>query len=232
MSVLIVALLGVILAIIPAKVAELEQHKTFGKVWKWGISGFLVLVGVTGFLQGRADKKVFQTQISQLTSQVTIEATKTDIEKLGNKMDEGFGRVVDAIAELRAAILHKSPPKATTTTVTPPTIVPSVQHLHFSERRVTSDNPASPYALQVVIQTDVTVDSPRLLLRFSGAIDEGDFFLAGSALTMMHRTQISNPRIALRLGFDFPSWKPESPIVVTVKSKQEVHLTEVSNTQF
>lgn len=71
MSVLIVALIGVVLAIIPGKVSELEKHPTWGKLWRIGLPILLLFIGITGFMQGRIDKHEFETQIRQLTSQVT-----------------------------------------------------------------------------------------------------------------------------------------------------------------
>jgi hypothetical protein len=224
MSVLIVALLGVVLAIIPGEVAALEKHPRWGKLWRSGLPALLLFVGITGFMQGCAQKKAFQQQISQLTSQVTIEATKEDITSLRNHLDDGLATVVDAIHELGG---HKS--------VTRPAIKPAerapavVQHLRFTERRVASDKPELPYALQVIIQTDVPVERPRIQIDFSAPIGDGNFFVAGQVLTMMHRTQVSDQQQSFRLAFDFPVWGPQNPIVATILSKQDVHVAGIRN---
>jgi hypothetical protein len=62
---LILALLGVVLAIVPTKVAELEKHRRWGLLWKFGLSGVLIFIGVTGTLQGISKSTKAETDTQQ-----------------------------------------------------------------------------------------------------------------------------------------------------------------------
>ena len=62
---LILALLGVVLAIVPTKVAELEKHPRWGLLWKFGLSAVLIFIGVTGTLQGISKSTKADTDTQQ-----------------------------------------------------------------------------------------------------------------------------------------------------------------------
>jgi hypothetical protein len=223
MSVLIVALIGVVLAVIPGEVADLEKNPRWGRLWRVGIPLLLILVGVTGFVQGCQQKHDFQHQISQLTSQATIEATKEDVGSLRTHIDDGLSKVADAIYELGGK-------KGKKPTITPPveTPTPAVQHVRFSQRAVPSDKPEYPYGLQVVIQTDVQESRPALEIDFDGPIaDDASFFVAGYTVMQNVTTTLSADRKSFAIEFAFPDWKPESPLVVNVKSAQAVKVVGV-----
>ena len=232
MSVLIVALLGVILAIIPGKVAELEKHKRFGWLWRIGLPLFLVLVGVSGFLQGCNDKAQFRNQISQLTSQVTVEATRDDIANLTKHMDDGFNKVMLAIQALADALrgikskpippIQKQPSLGQTQQ--PP---PILQHIRFSQSRVPSTLPEAPYGTRVIIQTDISVKRPKVEIDFDGAIHHGDFFMAGRGIYMIKVSTVTNDDKSLVVSCEFPEWTPDAPIVATVESREAVTVTGV-----
>jgi type IV secretory pathway VirB10-like protein len=57
---LILTLLGLILAMVPTKVGELEKHR----LWKFGLSAVLIFIGIAGTLQSvsKADKAEKDTQ--------------------------------------------------------------------------------------------------------------------------------------------------------------------------
>lgn len=223
MSTLLLTLVALCLALVPSRVADLEKSK-----WrKWAVALFIAVVGFSGFYRIIRDKNAFETQVRTLTTASLTEATKTDVQNMLAHMDEGFSRVVDAITALRKGSVIQPPTKSTI-----PSQPPVVQHLRFTERRVASDRPESPYALQVIIQTDVDVERPRIELEFTGSVEDGGFFVAGQSITIMKRWQLAEQHLGARLAFDFPKWTPDAPIVVTVWSKQEVHVVAVRNTQF
>lgn len=130
--------------------------------------------------------------------------------------------MVDAIKELGG---HKAPTKPITK---PPEKPPAIlEHIRYSERRVPSTQPAAPYGLQVIIQTDVTVQHPEIEVDFDGPISNGNFFLAGHAVMMDVSTTISADRKSFTVSFGFPDWTPDAPVVITVTSAQAVSVVAV-----
>jgi len=225
-------ILSAILAIFPGMVADLEKRSTF---WRVGVPLIVIAIGVSGFLRGLVQKHVFQSQIGSLTTGVQIEATKDDIKTLTTHIDDGFSKVIDSINRL--AVKESTIPKKTvpsqpskSTVQLPP---PVVEHLQFAQRRVPSTKPDSPYGLQVVIQTDVPIEGAGLEIDFDGEIDENSsFFVAGVSAMMSVRSGLTQDRKGFILGFGYPTWTPDHPIVVTALSKQSVQVTAIKQIHF
>jgi hypothetical protein len=236
MSALILVVLSAILAIFPGWVVDQEKKSNF---WRIGIPSLVLLVGISGFVRGISQKRAFQGQINTLTTGVLAEATKDDINSLRNDIkaltahiDDGFSRVIDAIKGLppKQAIPERPrPPEKPTGGQLPPAIL---EHLQIAQRRVPSTKPESPYGLQVVIQTDTTVENTGLELDFDGEIDEGDFFIAGQGAMMLVRSRLTPDRKGYIFGFEYPNWTPDHPIVATILSKQSVQTIGVRKVHF
>jgi hypothetical protein len=108
-----------------------------------------------------------------------------------------------------------------------PNAAPAVEHIRYAVRRVASSAEAMPYALQVVIQTDSPIDSPIFKIHCDAQIQDGRFFVAGQAAMMNVRSGVVDESRAFLLGFGFPVFKPESPIVVTLLSKNDFTVTSI-----
>jgi len=224
LAALILTIVAVLLAMIPGRVAKLEEHPRWGLFWKYGATGILGLIGVTGAMQGILNNDALRHQIALLSSSTIISATKDDVKSLTNHIDDGFNRVLNAITELcgKKPVQPTKPPKE----VPPPAIV---EHLAHTERRVASDKPDLPYALQIVLQTDQVRSNPGLEIDFDGVIGDGNFFVAGQAVMMAVQYGLTQDRKGFILRFGYPSWTPESPIVVTIYSKDAVQVTAIKN---
>lgn len=224
LAALILMLVALILAMIPGKVARLESHPRWGYLWKFGVTVVLILIGVTGMVQGIHNNDALRSQINQLSSNTIISATKDDVKSLTTHIDEGFNRVVNAITELsgKKPVQSTKPPKE----VLPPAIV---EHIVHTERRVASDRPDLPYALQVVLQTDQVRSNPALQIDFDGVIGDGKFFVAGQAVMMSVQFGLTQDREGFYLSFGYPTWTPESPVIVIIYSKEAVQITAIKN---
>ncbi len=177
--------------------------------------------------QGITHNDKLKDQIAQLSNTSLISATKDDVKNLGSNIDSGFDRVVDAINSLRVQA-HQNPiPK---TPVEKPPLGPStVEHIRFTERRTNSTNSAAPYALQVIIQTDATIQPAGFKIECDGEISNGDFFVAGQPAMMSVASGLSNNKRSFLLSFKYPPLTPESPVVVTLQSSSDIHVTKVEH---
>jgi hypothetical protein len=122
---------------------------------------------------------------------------------------------------------HPVKPNSDQTPSPPPPAI--VQHPTHVERRIPSDNPDLPYGLQIVIQTDKDVSNPALEIDFDGTIGKGRFFLAGQSVMMSVQYGLTQDHKGFILSFGYPTWTPQSPIVVSIYSKEAVQVTGVRN---
>ena len=119
---------------------------------------------VTGTWSGISNKSRLQNQINTLTAQsLSVSATKSDIASLTAHLDAGFDRVVHAISQKPPTTIRVPDKKPASPSPVHP---PVVEHLRFSAKPVASNNPAAPYAVQVIIQTDVTDPACRIRDRY------------------------------------------------------------------
>ena len=228
LSAFVLMLGALFLGIFPGKVAALERNNA----WRLAVPLLVGAMGISGFVEGLHQKGVFQGQIQSLSTGVLSEATKGDINSLTTHIDDGFTRVVDAITNLSAICKAPSRPQAQVPPPPTPLPPPILQNAHFAARRVPSTKPESPYALQVVVQTDIPVEGAALEIDFDQPIDDGDFFVAGQAVMMSVRKGITADHKGFVFSFGFPSWTPEHPIVVTVYSKQPAQVAGIKMLHF
>jgi hypothetical protein len=224
MSQLILGLVAILLSTLPSKVAELEKNAKY----KIGVPLLIGIIAITGYVALESADTNLKSQIRSLSAGILGEATKDDIKTLTTHIDDGFYKVVDAINKLGITNHHVPSEKPTQEKPSQPQLPPAVvEHLRFAERRVPSTQSAYPYALEVVIQTDVAVENAALEIDFDGEIEKGDFFLAGQGVMMLVRSGITQDRKGFILGFGFPTWTPEHPIVATILSKQPVRVVGI-----
>jgi hypothetical protein len=152
-------------------------------------------------------------QITSLTNAIRMEATNDDISKLSYQIKDGFDRVINAI--------HGNPPKPTAETP-PPKTVPTLENTRLVQRPTMSDKPEFPYGLQVIIQSSVAIQPISIALECDGEIGDFDYFIAGQSM-LMHVSKAINKNIAsLKIGF--PPLTPESSLIVTLYSKNQIRV--------
>ena len=116
---------------------------------------------------------------------------------------------------------------------TPPNVVRSlgpsvVQHAHWAQRRTTSKRDDAPFAIQLVIQSDAPSQPTAFMIETSGEMVDGEFFIAGESVMMGVGYGVQPDKKHFYLRFEYPAFKPESPIVVTIYSKSDIAITSVS----
>src|SRR6266481_3275119 len=125
-----------------------------------GILGFILVV-TQGYYLYRDDQEKSQAMqklresVSNLREQtialmnaIRLQATLDDFRHLGDDITAGFTHLESVIKGRKPPSL---PPKPQ---LLPP---PVVEHIRMVQRRAASTDPNSPYGLQVVLQTDVTI---------------------------------------------------------------------------
>lgn len=98
---------------------------------------------------------------------------------------------------------------------------PSTADITFSQRQVVSTDPQLGYEYQVIIQTSKQLDQVHLGVLGDTPISDSHFFIIGHGAMMEVAFGVSdsNPDEAI-VKFGYPSFTPDAPIVVTVRTKQ------------
>lgn len=109
------------------------------------------------------------------------------------------------------------PPPAT------PPLVGRIAHFQFSEREITSSNPDLPYSLQITILTDQIIEKPAFLITCNGPIAQGQAGV-GAGMYTMTQNMITDDKLSFGFRWATPNFTPETPLIVTLFSKSEIHL--------
>jgi hypothetical protein len=220
------AVIGAGLPFLPELLKMLESRREA----RWFVASICLALGIFAITSNHAqrvwddqDKKATRQQLTQILNN---QATHEDIKMLDQHMSDGFAAVIAAIKGEKLPE-HKQ-------TVVPPSLEPQlppalVQKVTATQRRVPSPDPNLPYGLQVVIQTNVTIQPVGLAFQCTGEVGKVDFFVVGSGVSMNVTTGIggSNNSVAF-VKFSFPPVTPEAPLVVTLLSKTDIRVTEVA----
>jgi hypothetical protein len=180
---------------------------------------------VSNHLQRMSDDKertATREQIGQLIAAAQIQATSDDVKRLDSHIGEGFANVTASIRGVKPVV---RPPQVATGPQLPPALV---QHLTFTQRRAPSSDPSLPYGLQVIIQTNINIQPVGFAFACTGEVGDVKFFIAGQSAYLSVATGISGEKKNIAfVKFAFPSLAPETPLVVTLLSKEDIRVTEV-----
>jgi hypothetical protein len=242
---LVLIFAGLGYAMMPERVAEAERKN---RHVIWGL--IFAVIGFAGFIFGIRDKEESKRHMDELLASVRQEATaqdmatlRADLDGLRNIVNDGFTRLGSAISSSQLAGAPDKTIKPDTSAVVPANpqqqIAPQVslgpgvvQHLQVSQRRTASTDNTSPFALQVILQTDVTGPSPTaFMLETNGDIDSGSFFVSGQSVMMRVAYGVQADKRHFYFSFAFPQFAPETPIVVTLLSKTDIRLVGVAKAQ-
>jgi hypothetical protein len=220
-------------------VRELDEHLRDKRKVRWALAIVLAIIGISAFVSDRvqqiedrrerdgerkdatSERRELVSQINTLVRSSQSQATGEDVRRLATEVQLGF-------LGLQGVVRGKTWPVQVP--VAPKPAV--VEHLRFTEKRVSTDNSELPYGEQVIIQTDITHSKPRLEIDFDGEVFGGEFFMAGASVMFAKRMGVLSDQHKIILGFDFPEWVPESPLVVTVFSKQPVKVTAIKRAEY
>lgn len=160
-------------------------------------------------------KSQIQTFVNAIKTFVTVEDIKQINSQMQTGMQSGFDRVVAAI---------KGKPVMPSAPIPTPAPVPTIENTRLIQRPTTSDRTEFPYALQVIIQSNVTLQSVALGLECDGIIGDFTWFIAGQMAYMSVMKGISGNVAELR--FSYPPLTPESALVITVYSKSQIRVVK------
>lgn len=178
---------------------------------------FFVLCGVVSVRIAVYQQTSLTDQITSLTNAIRMEATNDDISKLSSQMKDGFDRVINAINGKRPKSIAATPP---------PITVPTIENTRLVQRPTMSDKPEFPYGLQVIIQSSIAIQPISIALECDGEIGDFNFFIAGQSM-LMHVSKVINKNVAsLKIGF--PPLTPESPLIITLYSKNQIRVIKAS----
>jgi hypothetical protein len=109
---------------------------------------------------------------------------------------------------------------------TPPSALP-VRKLTYSQEVVSSDKEDAPYAVKVVIQTNVTMQPTSLVVRCDSEFAASKPMVLGAPV-LMHAGEgyIAN-RTAYWFYFAEPAFRAENPVVILLMAKQPIHVLDV-----
>lgn len=220
---------GVALLFMPDDLKKLERHRKT----RLAIAGLIFIFGLLAVVsdsqqkaaeteRAAKERKELTEQIHVLVASATVQATKGDITELGaslmSTLTVGFDRTISASTRGHPVSSNKSSEPIAT-----PATVPTVEHTTMVQRPTVSDDPALPYGLQVIIQSNVIIDPVALGFECDGDVGKVNAFIAGQGayLNMQIGPADQNHKIAV-VRFSFPALKPETPLVVTILSKSKI----------
>jgi len=103
---------------------------------------------------------------------------------------------------------------------------PAVETIKIvSQEQISSDNPKFPYALKVVVQTNVRIQPVSIVFEFTAPIGEGSVWFGGEEAIMFIKER-SGPLVAypneFLASFESPAFVPEKAMIITVKSNEPI----------
>jgi hypothetical protein len=103
-----------------------------------------------------------------------------------------------------------------------------VRKIQFTEEVVSSTKEAVPFAIRVVIQTNVPTQPTSLVLKCSSDVAEGEYRMVGvGAFRDAGDGYINNDHKTFWFFFSDPPFKPDTPIIVLLMAKQSIHVLSV-----
>lgn len=219
---LALAILGAVMTLRPPKTTK-AQHWYFWSFVAIGLMGIAV-VGSQSYraqqVQRRNDETVKE---SQERSNGLIESLRDQISDLVKSST----KPPLAVQVLGDSVSGKRPPeKPQSTPSKPPDLPPPVvSEIRFTERRTDSPKKEFPYALQVIIQTNVTIQPTAFKIECDNEIAEGSFFVSGQSALMNVRWGTDHN--VFFFSFGYPPFMPESSVVATLLSKSPIRVKRI-----
>lgn len=99
-----------------------------------------------------------------------------------------------------------------------------------SQERYASTNTALPFALKVVVQTNIVVNPVSLLFTCNGEVGDMAFeFSGGDAMALMNdRSGVLNDKRTFLISFESHPFTPEKPMLIYLHSKEAIRVTSFS----
>ncbi len=102
-----------------------------------------------------------------------------------------------------------------------------VRKLQFSEESVSSKKDSAPFAVRVVIQTNVAIQPTSIVLKCTSEVSEGEWSVRGVGGLGSSGDGYAGDHSKFWLFFGEPAFKPDTPIIVLLMAKQLIHVVSV-----
>lgn len=225
--IVVTILLGVLTIVMAVYGGYLTSSDPHHQRWFIGL-GMLgtMLVLAQGYFLYRDDKEKthategLQASIRNLESQTTALMNATRLQA-----------TLDDFKHLEAVILDKKRPISPVhpeSQTLPPAIV---EHVRIIQRRAASDKSEAPFGLQVIMQTDVSIQPVAFRVVFDHEISDGNAFIVGEGAYTSMATGFSNDRKAFVFSWHSPAFTPSSSLVVSVQSKFDLRVAKIEKIQ-
>jgi hypothetical protein len=175
----------------------------------------------------QTERKELMKQISTLIASAQVQATGDDIKRVGSQVQTGVDRIVSVLGGEKKLPPLAAPEKkgASLTAPEKPGPVPTIENTTLVQRSAPSSDPQLPYGLQVIIQSNVVLDPVAFALECDGEVGRVDFFIAGQGAYMNVQKGVAGPaKNTAIVRFSFPPLRPETPLVVTLLSKNQIRI--------
>jgi hypothetical protein len=212
----LLAILGVLMSF-PKKAEDIEGNPKLRRIIAFGC----IVFGVLGFVASIVQRRQVDSEMRQLVNSSFTQATKNDINSLGDRMDAGLDRVVLAVQSLGKGKIE-IPPKPQ-----PKTELPPPEHITYVQQRVPSAESGAPFGLQVIIQTDTSMQPVSLAVQCDGPFEKGSNFVVGVGALMSFVEGYSEDHKTYFIGYQSPPFTPKTPIVITLFSKTAIVVKQV-----
>jgi hypothetical protein len=172
----------------------------------------------------RDSVKNLQNQTLSLMNAIQLQATLNDFKHLEGVLGDDFTHLEQTIQGTKH-VQKLAPPQ-------PPPLPPAVvEHIRIVQRRAASSDPNAKYGLQVVMQTDTTIQPVAFRVEFDQEISNPEAFIVGEGAYTMFGTAFSNDHKAFLFSFHTPAFTPNSSLIVAVQSKYDVRVVKVEKIQ-
>jgi hypothetical protein len=207
---------------------------------RWAVVIILLVIGIGGIVSNSKEKSELTKRIEILITSAQIQPTGDDIKRLTEVIrtqptGDDVKHLTEAINELKTKMAGIVPPKVEKPPPPPqqPQLPPPiVEHIKYIQRRAPSNKPEFPYGLQIIVQTDITLQPVALAIECDGEINEFGFFMGGQMVYMsVYKGIIGSKNNIAILKFAFPPVTPETPLVITILSKTDVRVKGIKRLQ-
>ncbi|MFI5110053.1 MAG: hypothetical protein ACHP78_14595 [Terriglobales bacterium] len=219
MSQLIVGLVAFLLAMLPSTVLKLEKKPQY----KIGIPLFVGLIAITGYIVSEQGESELKHQLQTMYQQVRLVATKDDIANLTAHIDTGFKSVVDAITGICKPSKQPHAPEQ----AAPLLPLPVPPNTTITQTRALSTDPQFRFGLQVTIQSTQSVQA-SFAIECTGEVGQVTAFMVGQSAYVGRRFGRGENRNVATVHFDYPPLSPQTPLVVTILSEEDIRVKAVT----
>lgn len=109
---------------------------------------------------------------------------------------------------------------------------PVLTGLRLTQQRVPSDKPDTPYGLEVVVQTDATIQPVAIVIECDGEISEGRGGVGSGAYTKTKQGVVVDHSNWFLLSWETPAFAPSTPIRATLFSKGPIKAVSVRRVEY